>query len=155
MAKTYGYKSLKKENIKSFQQWIEKELEEKIKILEQNRCIKIDGIISASTATIGFCKSLEMAGPYGAGNTEPIFALLNHEVAFLREVGKGHLSLSLSNQSGDRIKAIAFRVKESPLWEFFHDNIGRPVHIAGHLNLNYWQGNAIPQLRIIDAAPIL
>ena len=70
----------------------------------------------------------------------------------VREVGNGHLSMTLMNSDGTRIKAIAFRSVGTALGDFLTGNLGQTIHVAGNLNLNYWNGSVSTQLRVVDAA---
>ena len=78
--------------------------------------------------------------------------LPSHRLADVREVGKGHLMMSISNTEGKRLKAIAFRAVGTDLGDFLMTHLGKNIHVAGNLNLNYWNGQASPQFRVIDAA---
>ena len=60
--------------------------------------------------------------------------------------------MSISNVEGKKLKAIAFRAVGTELGDFLMAHLGKNIHIAGNLSLNYWNGQALPQLRVIDAA---
>lgn len=139
-------------NIAMFQKWLEEKLSEKVDELRADRCISIDGVISASGATKNLFETIDQAGPFGASNPTPIFVLPSHRLVDLREVGNGHLSMSLANSEGKRLKAIAFRAVGTPLGDFFMAHLGQSIHVAGNLDLNHWNGSVLPQLRVIDAA---
>ncbi|HEY8874119.1 MAG TPA: single-stranded-DNA-specific exonuclease RecJ, partial [Stellaceae bacterium] len=53
-----------------------------------------------------------------------------------------------------RLKAIAFRVAETPLGEFLGAARGRAIHVAGHLRRDAYRGGDAVQLVIDDAAPV-
>ena len=53
-----------------------------------------------------------------------------------------------------RLKAIAFRVVDRPLGETLLNTGGLPLHIAGHLQIDRWQGRENAQLIIEDAAAV-
>jgi single-stranded-DNA-specific exonuclease len=113
---------------------------------------KIDGALSARGCNITLIELLSKAGPYGAGNPEPVFVLPNHMVAFSKPVGQGHLKVALRAQDGAQIDAIAFRAVESELGNVLRQGHDNPIHVAGTLSANHWNGRVTPQLRIIDAA---
>jgi single-stranded-DNA-specific exonuclease len=114
--------------------------------------LKIDGALTASAATVSLIKELERAGPFGAGHSEPVFALPSHRVKFADTVGNGHVRLTLGDGGGGSLKAIAFKAADTPLGTFLLEKRGEPVHVAGSLSLDTWQGRETPQLRILDAA---
>jgi single-stranded-DNA-specific exonuclease len=92
------------------------------------------------------------AGPYGAGNPEPVFALPSHAIAYAEEVGQAHVRVRLKSGDGSAISAIAFRAIGQPLGQALLANRGRAVHAAGTLVLDRWQGEERVQLRLLDLA---
>ena len=115
--------------------------------------LKIDAAVSADGATLKLAEDLERAGPYGPGHPQPMLALPRHRVSDVRSVGNGnHLRVDLRSEAGGRISAMAFRAAESDLGAFLMGNRGQLVHAAGTLSVNWWNGSASPQLRLLDAA---
>ncbi|SON56311.1 Single-stranded-DNA-specific exonuclease RecJ [Hartmannibacter diazotrophicus] len=112
----------------------------------------IDGALTAAGATTDLIGLLERAGPYGAGQPEPVFAFPMHKVVYAEEVGNQHVRLQLASSDGTRIKGMAFRAGGRPLGDLLLGARGRTVHVAGVLTLDHWQGEAKPQLRVLDAA---
>ena len=53
---------------------------------------------------------------------------------------------------GARIGVIAFRAAASPLGEFLRARRGELVHLAGHLTIDRFRGEARTQFRLVDAA---
>lgn len=120
--------------------------------LQGEESLAIDGALAAEGATLGLLDALEKAGPFGAGHVAPIFALPRHRLADARPVGTNHIRAELQSESGGRIQAIAFRAVDTALGEFLFKNRGKPVHVAGSLSGNHWNGNRTVQFRIVDAA---
>ena len=138
--------------IDEFRKWLNEKLSSKVNDLHAQETLLVDGVLSASGATRELYETLEKAGPFGSGNPLPVFVLPSHRLADVREVGKGHLMMSISNTEGKRLKAIAFRAVGTDLGDFLMTHLGKNIHVAGNLNLNYWNGQASPQFRVIDAA---
>lgn len=138
--------------VSEFLGWLENKISKTVDDLRADRSITIDGMISASGATKDLVDLIDQVGPFGSGNPTPIFALPSHKLVNVREVGNGHLSMTLMNSDGTRIKAIAFRSVGTPLGDFLTGNLGQTIHVAGNLNLNYWNGSVSTQLRVVDAA---
>lgn len=113
---------------------------------------KIDGALSAAGANLALIDLLEKAGPYGAGNPEPVFVLPNHLVSFLKPVGQGHLKVRLKAQDGSQVDGIAFRAIDNEIGKLLNLGRDQPIHVAGTLSKNHWNGQVTVQLRIIDAA---
>ncbi|RUV91810.1 single-stranded-DNA-specific exonuclease RecJ [Mesorhizobium sp.] len=120
--------------------------------LQGEESLAIDGALAAEGATLGLLDALEKAGPFGAGHVAPVFALPRHRLADARPVGANHIRAELQSESGGRIQAIAFRAVDTALGEFLFTNRGKPVHVAGSLSGNHWNGNRTVQFRIVDAA---
>ena len=138
--------------VSEFLVWLENKISKTVDDLRADKSITIDGMISASGATKDLVDLIDQAGPFGSGNPTPIFALPSHRLVDVREVGNGHLSMTLMNSDGTRIKAIAFRSVGTALGDFLTGNLGQTIHVAGNLNLNYWNGSVSTQLRVVDAA---
>jgi len=116
--------------------------------------LKIDAALTARGATPELVHEIERAGPYGAGNPTPVFAFPAHWIRFPQVVGKGgHVSFSLGSDDGARLKAIAFRAANNALGEaLMRGPDGGPLHVAGTLALDHWQGREQVQVRVIDLA---
>jgi len=114
----------------------------------------IDGLLAADAATPDLVALLERLGPFGAGNSEPRFALPNLRVLRADIVGGQHVRCVLGDGGGSaRLKAIAFRCIEGELGPALLNGQGRSFHLAGHLRADNWQGRNGVQLMIDDAAP--
>jgi single-stranded-DNA-specific exonuclease len=114
--------------------------------------LSVDGALTAGAATATLVETLERAGPYGAGQPEPLFAFPAHRVVFADEVGAGHVRATLAGGDGASLKAIAFRAAAEPIGRFLLASRGATVHVAGALGLDHWQGDARVQLRLVDVA---
>jgi single-stranded-DNA-specific exonuclease len=114
--------------------------------------LEIDGALTAGAATPALLEMIERAGPFGAGNPEPTFALPAHMVVYADPAGAVHVRARLRAGDGTTINAIAFRAFNRPLGEALFAARGRPLHVAGSFQLNSWQGQEHVELRILDAA---
>jgi single-stranded-DNA-specific exonuclease len=114
--------------------------------------LAIDGGLSCGGATVGLAETIERLGPFGSGNQEPRFALTDVRVVKADLVGTSHVRCILSDSSGARLKAIAFRAAESPLGQALLQSRGMPVSLAGKVKIDRWNGEARVQFQIDDAA---
>jgi single-stranded-DNA-specific exonuclease len=113
-----------------------------------------DGVLHPAAATTDIVTMLDRVGPYGAGNPRPRFALPQVRIVDSGVVGKGHVRCVVTGADGSgRLKAIAFRSADGPLGRALLDSRGQPLHLAGQLRGDEWQGKITPQLFIDDAAP--
>src|SRR5436190_5647972 len=117
--------------------------------------LAIDGALSVAATQSGIIDHISALAPFGAANPEPRFAFPGVQLAFVEPVGTGHLRCTLADPIGPaRLKAIAFRVAETPLGEFLAASRGRAIHVAGHLRRDDYRGGDAVQLMIDDAAPV-
>ena len=79
-------------------------------------------------------------------------ALPNHTVAYAEAVGPSHVRARLRSGDGTFLNAIAFRAAGQPLGNALIAMRGQPVHAAGTLCLDRWNGTERVQLRICDLA---
>ncbi|MZR30998.1 single-stranded-DNA-specific exonuclease RecJ [Sneathiella litorea] len=112
----------------------------------------LDGALSIEGATPELVELLEQAGPYGAGNPEPRFALPRVRLVQASIVGENHVRCIFTGMAGrGRLAGICFRALETPLGDALLGHNGGSFHIAGHLRKNNWRGNVSAQLLIEDA----
>ena len=113
----------------------------------------IDGAVTAAAANDDIVATIARAGPFGAGNPEPVIALPAHTIVYAEEVGQSHMRVRLRAGDGSIINAIAFRASGQKLGIALGQSRGRSVHAAGTLCLDRWNGVERVQLRLIDVAP--
>ena len=111
-----------------------------------------DGAVSARSVTPEFAGVLNRAGPFGAGNPEPVIALPAHQLIYADEVGQAHLRVRLKSGDGSIVNGIAFRSIGQKLGNALTQNRGQPLHVAGSLAVDRWQGTERVQLRVTDVA---
>lgn len=114
--------------------------------------LTLDGALDPAGATIELVETLARLAPFGSGNAEPRFALIGARISAPRIVGSGHVSCSVTGRNGGRLKAIAFRAADSELGHALLANDGTPMHLAGTLRIDNWQGRSAVQMFIEDAA---
>jgi single-stranded-DNA-specific exonuclease len=132
--------------------FVDERVKAAVAVAQADRALPIDGAVTAGGATVELVEMLERAGPFGSGQPDPVFVLPSHRVSYAEPVGNGHVRLQLAGSDGSKIKAIAFRADGRPLGDCLIAGRGRSIHVAGVLGLDHWQGEARPQLRVIDAA---
>jgi single-stranded-DNA-specific exonuclease len=117
--------------------------------------LRIDSVLSLHALTIDFIGKLSLLAPYGAGHAEPRFALTGVKIIKPRVVGENHVSCFLQDTSGGAsLKGIAFRAMDSELGELLLKAGSAPLHLAGHVSINEWNGKKTIDFQIVDAAPV-
>ncbi|MGH6952910.1 MAG: single-stranded-DNA-specific exonuclease RecJ [Alphaproteobacteria bacterium] len=113
----------------------------------------LDGALTLEAANAALAAELARLAPFGAGNAEPVFALPEARVARADVVGERHVRCFLAGLAGGRLKAIAFRSAGTELGRALLGRGGAPLHLAGHLRADRWQGRDDVQFVIEDGAP--
>jgi single-stranded-DNA-specific exonuclease len=144
--------SLSSSQLKGFQSFLEAAFEGKSAALAAAATLELDSVASPGGAGRGLLEEIALAGPYGAGNPEPLLGFPDLRVAFADVVGKDHIRLRLSG-GGTTLQAIAFRAVGTPLGDGLLGARGQAIHAAGRLKRNEWNGQVTVQLEIEDAAP--
>ena len=132
--------------------FLEEHLRDAVEIARSADHLALDGALTAGAATPELFEMLERAGPFGAGNPEPVFALPSHTVVYADPVGEAHVRVRLRAGDGSQIGAIAFRAIGRPLGDTLLAARGMPLHVAGTLSRDSWQGRDRIELRVLDAA---
>ncbi|WP_332053653.1 single-stranded-DNA-specific exonuclease RecJ [Reyranella sp.] len=116
------------------------------------RELGIDAALTPGGATEELVAMIERAGPFGAGNALPRFALTGVRVDYAQPVGEGHVRCTLVGQERGRVDAIAFRAGQTPLGAVLLDRAKPVLHVAGALRLDRYNGRQSVRLQIDDAA---
>ena len=144
--------TLKKENLAEFRAFVETALAATVADARHANELFIDGAVSARAVTTDFVTTMNRAGPYGAGNPEPLIALPSHQLVFADEVGQAHLRLRFKSGDGSFVNGIAFRSIGQKLGNALIENRGQMLHVAGSLTVDRWQGSERVQMRVTDVA---
>jgi single-stranded-DNA-specific exonuclease len=145
--------TLKKEALGAFRAYLEDALASAVEAARREDALLIDGAVTAGAANNDMVATIARAGPFGAGNAEPVIAFPAHTLAYVEEVGQAHVRVRLRSGDGSIVNAIAFRAAGQKLGIALGQSRGQRVHAAGTLCLDRWNGVERVQLRLIDIAP--
>ena len=116
----------------------------------------VEGTLAVSGATTEVARHLERLAPFGAGNEEPTLVLHRARVVRADRVGRESNSIRAfveGDGGGPRLKAMMFRAREGALADALLARAeGVPLHLAGHLRAEEWNGSVSPTFIISDAA---
>jgi single-stranded-DNA-specific exonuclease len=115
--------------------------------------LHLDAVSSPAGANVALAEEIAAAGPFGAGNPEPLLVLPDVRVSFADIVGSAHVKLRLAGGDAKVLDAIAFRDAGTPQGDGLLAARGRTLHGAGRLRRDDWNGRVRVQLEIEDAAP--
>jgi single-stranded-DNA-specific exonuclease len=146
--------TLARDRLGDFRAFLEEQLVAPVEEARARAGLEIDSAVTAGAATPTLVHSIEQAGPYGAGNPEPVFVLPRHRLVDVVPVGADHLRVRAAAGDNQTIEAIAFRAAGNGLGEALKRLRGSPVHLAGALTINRYGGREKAQLRLLDAAEV-
>jgi single-stranded-DNA-specific exonuclease len=115
----------------------------------------IEGALSVPGAGLELARQVERLAPFGAGNDEPVLVLQRARVIRADRVGREASSIRVfleGEGGGPRLKAMLFRVREGALSEALLSRDRVPLHVAGYLRVEAWNGAENPGFIISDAA---
>jgi single-stranded-DNA-specific exonuclease len=145
--------TLRKDALAAFRAFLEDRLGADVETARRASGLLVDGAVSAAGAGPELVATIGRAGPFGAGNPEPVIVLPAHSIGNVQEVGQSHMRMRLKSADGTGINAIAFRASTNKLGAALQANAGRQVHAAGNLSLDRYQGGERVQFKLIDIAP--
>ncbi|HXF87822.1 MAG TPA: single-stranded-DNA-specific exonuclease RecJ, partial [Xanthobacteraceae bacterium] len=145
--------TIRHERLAAFRAFVEEHLASAVEAARLDDALLIDGAVTAGGANLALVETLASAGPFGAGNPEPVIALPAHRIVYAEEVGQAHVRARLRSGDGATVNAVAFRAANQPLGQALLQGRGRTVHAAGTLALDRWNGVERVQLRLLDIAP--
>jgi len=147
--------SLDTDHLTAVHDYLEEQLQEAVRLAHEDRILKLDAVIALQGATPHLAKQLQLAAPYGVGNPSPKIAVSNVRIGKLDVLKDSHIRLQLHAAEGSSagwLKAMAFRAMHTPLGDILCQAHNQPLHLAGQLQLEQWQGREQAVLHIEDAA---
>ena len=109
--------------------------------------LEIDCEIDVSEISLEMAGDLQRLGPFGYGNTRPVFLVRGaRPVSRPRVVGRGHLKLRLAREGQPPADCIGFDLAR-------HLENGFPqgeLDLVGHVTVNEWNDRRMAQLQVLD-----
>jgi single-stranded-DNA-specific exonuclease len=142
--------SIRPERIADFTAFLADQLGDAQARAAEADALEVDALITPRGADRGLLEAFARLAPFGPGNPEPVFAAASVRIERPIPMRGGHVRVTLSDSSGGRLKAVAWRSEETPLGQALL--AGGVLHVAGRLRPDDWQGKASVELEIEDAA---
>jgi single-stranded-DNA-specific exonuclease len=116
--------------------------------------LSVDGALTVRGATVAVAEHLARLAPFGQGNDEPLLVLTRARVSRAERVGKDGATVRafLEGEDGGRLKAVLFRAKTGPVAEAMLEPGRRPLHLAGYLRAEAWNGAVSASFVVQDVA---
>jgi len=117
--------------------------------------LSVEAALAVPGATCDLAQQLARLAPFGAGNDEPVLVLQRARVVRADRVGREGTAIRAfieGEGGGLRLKAMLFRAREGVLAETLLNSQGLPLHLAGNLRAEAWNGSVNAGFFIADAA---
>ena len=116
--------------------------------------LTVEATVSVAGAGVELAQQIARLSPFGAGNEEPVVALPRARVVRAEWIGRDGATLRViaEGEGGQgRVKAMLFRAAETPLGQALATP-GTPLHLAGHVRAEEWNGATTACFVVSDAA---
>jgi single-stranded-DNA-specific exonuclease len=117
--------------------------------------LTVEGTLAVPGATCELAQHVGRLAPFGNGNEEPVFVLQRTRVVRADRVGREGAVIRAfieGEGGGPRLKAMLFRARDGALAEALLTP-GPPLHLAGYLRAEEWNGATSAGFVVTDAAP--
>lgn len=143
--------SVRPDAIPELRAFLNERLADEAQVAAEQDGLDIDALITTGGADRALYQSFQALAPFGPGNPEPMFAAANVRVERPMALRGGHVRATLTDGSGGRLKAVAWRSEDTEMGRRLL-NEGGAIHVAGRLKPDDWQGRESVELEIEDVA---
>ncbi|OYV24408.1 MAG: hypothetical protein B7W99_02480 [Rhodospirillales bacterium 20-58-10] len=142
------------ENLSAFHAFLDERLVQ-ASALPSATDLTLEAVLAVAGADAGLAEMVSKLGPFGNGNEEPLFVVPRVRVVKSERIGKdaSTIRVMVEGEGGGRLKALLFRAKEDELASALLRVGGAPLHLAGYLRAESWNGRVSAGFFITDAAP--
>ncbi|MCW2273631.1 single-stranded-DNA-specific exonuclease RecJ [Rhodoblastus acidophilus] len=144
--------TVRREKLDAFRAFLEETLAEKVAQARKTSGLAIDGVLTAGACAPNFVEAFEKAGPFGAGNPEPVFALPDHRITEVIPFGVDHLRVRVQAGDGAKLELVSFRSAQTVLGQAVGQAKGMRAHLACSLSLDFWGGKPKVSAKLVDMA---
>jgi len=146
--------SLPSESLAALHAFLDERLAEAT-VLPSAADLTLEGVLAVSGADAALAQMVARLGPFGTGNEEPLFVLPRARVVKADRIGKdgNTIRAMIEGEGGGRLKALLFRAKDGELANALSRAGDAPLHIAGYLRAETWNGRTSAGFFVTDAAP--
>ena len=118
--------------------------------------LAIEGSLAVAGCTTELAQEIGRLAPFGNGNAEPVLILPRVRVVRADRIGREAATIRafVEGEGGGRMKALLFRAGEGRLAEALLRSGGAPLHLAGYLRAEEWNGTVSASFILADAAAI-
>ena len=118
------------------------------------RIDSFDSIISINDINLELLQGIEKIQPFGKANPEPIFIIDDVKIDSIKLIKNKHILIFFKNDLGQKIKGIAFNVKDTVLGDYLERFNQYQLLIACTVTLDKFTSEQLPQLIVKDIMKI-
>ena len=125
--------------------------------LPQAADLRVEGALAVPGCTVELAQHIGRLAPFGPGNDEPLVVVSRVRVGHAERIGAEGKTLRVmleGEEGGPRLKSVMFRAGEGAAVAALLARDGVPLHVAGHLRADAWNGRVTPGFTIVDVAPV-
>lgn len=143
--------SVRPDTIPELREFLCARLKDEAEVAAAEDGLEIDALVTARACDRALWNDFQRMAPFGPGNPEPLFAAADVRVERPMAMKGGHVRCTLTDGSGGRLKAVAWRVGDTEAGARLMQE-GGAIHVAGRLKPDDWQGRQGVELEIEDVA---
>jgi single-stranded-DNA-specific exonuclease len=143
--------SVRPDTIPELREFLCERLKDEQETAAAEDALEVDALVTTRACDRALWSDFQRLAPFGPGNPEPLFAAADVQVERPMALKGGHVRVTLTDRSGGRLKAVAWRSAETDLGRRLLAG-GGGLHVAGRLKPDDWQGRQSVELEIEDAA---
>ncbi|HEX3700857.1 MAG TPA: DHHA1 domain-containing protein, partial [Phenylobacterium sp.] len=143
--------SVRPDTIPELREFLCARLQAEAEVAAAEDALEIDALVTTRACDRALWSDFQRLAPFGPGNPEPLFAAADVRVERPMALKGGHVRCTLTDGSGGKLKAVAWRVAETETGRALM-GCAAGLHVAGRLKPDDWQGRAGVELEIDDVA---
>lgn len=109
-------------------------------------CIQISSVINLDDVSVSTLDEIHKLSPFGSGNREPIFAIMEVKITKVSSIGSGRHIKIYFEKDGKNSNAVFFGISYSD----FSFQIGDIVDLAVRIKTNFFSGRKDAVLHLVD-----
>jgi single-stranded-DNA-specific exonuclease len=143
--------SIHKDKLTEFSQFLSNQFSKQINNYGDLNYKDFDAYLDLGGVTLDLAKQIANLSPFGSGNEEPRFAIINCFVVKIDIIANSHLRLFLvSKFSENAIKATLFRAIDSDIGQKLINSNKKMINLIAKIKINNWQSRESVELIIDD-----
>lgn len=147
-----GGLTIEAKKIPEFERFIQDYLKEDVIQARKEIAMKVDCLVRPTAIGPNLIDVIEQIGPFGASNPEPVFVMDSLKIVYAERLRGGHIRCAFADAEGVRVNGICFNAEENGLADVLLSKHNKPVHVAGRVKQDNWNGRTKIDFQIADIA---